>query len=294
MDKLFWEVNKIDKGDATQPWPVPDGSLNSIVTSPPYWSKRNYGYPEQLGQEHTPEEYVARMVGVFRHAWKALRPDGTLWLNLGDTYMGGKGANGASIAHSKHMNAINKKALMGTVFGSIRPNDRPHPTLKAKQLVGIPWRVALALQADGWILRNCIVWAKPNPMPENIKDRCTQSTEFIFLFSKQRKYYFNAEAIMEPAGGDHWLRRNRRDVWTFPPAQLDEAHYASFPEEIPFWCIKASCPWPGLVGDPFMGAGTTAMAAIGLGCKYWGMDGSQEYIDIAEDRIRKKRGPLFT
>jgi len=319
-------MNVIHQHNAINPWPVPEKTLNTIITSPPYWAKRDYGHPDQLGQEGTPEGYVRNIVDVFGHAWNALRNDGTLWLNLGDTYMGGKGKNGASIAYSKHVNAINKKALMTTTPGTIRPNDVPHPTLKAKQLVGIPWRVALALQAEGWILRDCIIWHKPNCMPESVPDRCTNAYEFLFLFAKQPKYYFNAKAIREPAiytnepgydgsgfkdarqysgknSKNSLIRnsrkpvdkeydgmRNKRNVWTIPVANYTGDHFAVFPDEIPYYCIQAGCPPGGIVGDSFMGVGTTAMVARMLGMNYWGMELNPKNIEQANSRIAAKNG----
>jgi len=291
-------VNDFIQHDAAQPWPVEKRCLQTIVTSPPYWALRNYGMDGQIGMEKTPEEYVAKMVQVFRHAREALRNDGTLWLNLGDTYMGGKGANGASLAYQAKggiKDRINSKALIHTNPGEMRPNDRNHPTLKAKQLVGIPWRVALALQADGWILRQDIIWSKPNCQPAPVFDRCVTSHEYLFLFVKQRKYYFDADALREKA---RWVKhvrdepglRNKRSVWTIPPAQLKEAHFASFPEEIPFNCIRAGSRPGDLVGDPFSGAGTVPLVARKLGRDFKALELKQEYIRMSETRLRESLG----
>lgn len=192
------ELNRILLHDALQPWPVEDCSINTIVTSPPYWALRDYGIEGQLGMEDTPEEYIVRMVQVFREAHRVLRDDGTMWINIGDTYFGGKGANGATDWYQRHSNAINKMALLTTQPGEFRPNDRPHPFLKPKDLVGIPWMLAFALRADGWYLRQDIIWHKPNPMPESTNDRCTKAHEYLFLFSKSRKYYFDAFSIATP------------------------------------------------------------------------------------------------
>lgn len=164
---------------------------------------------EQLGMEKTPEEYVRNMVDVFREVKRILKKDGTLWLNLGDTYMGGKGANGASKAYLDNVSVINKKALVATAPGDFRPNDRPHPFIKPKDLVGIPWSVAFALRDDGWYLRQDIVWSKPNCMPESVMDRCTKAHEYIFLLSKNRKYYFDYKAIQQPAKPDSSQRKLR-------------------------------------------------------------------------------------
>lgn len=172
-------------------------SVNCCVTSPPYLGLRDYGHDGQIGLEKTPDEFVAKLVEVFREVRRVLRDDGTLWLNLGDTYWGGKGANATSKALG---NAAERgyKQSRGTVVTSMRPQDAPHPVLKGKDLIGIPWRVAFALQADGWYLRQDIIWHKPNPMPESVRDRCTKAHEYIFLLSKSARYYYDAEAIAEP------------------------------------------------------------------------------------------------
>lgn len=319
--RVLMELNKIYQADSLQPWPVEKSSLHCIITSPPYWALRNYGIAGQLGMEKTPEEYVANMVQVFRHAREALRDDGTLWLNLGDTYIGGKGANGASAAYSRHTDYINKKALVNTAPGEFRPNDRPHPFLKPKDLVGIPWRVALALQADGWYLRQDIVWNKSNAMPEPVTDRCNKSHEYIFLLSKCRKYYFDWKAIREPAVSDHgsgngfqrdarlsfknpdgtnrgnaepWKgvggMRNKRSVWTHGVAHGQETNNAVFPAGLIRDCIKAGCPAGGTVGDPFMGRGTTALAARAEDRNYIGLELNPADIKKAETRLKNKLG----
>lgn len=356
-------LNKIYQGNVLDAWPFLDKSLNCIVTSPPYWGLRDYKVKGQLGMEKTPEEYVEKMVRVFREAWRCLRKDGTFWLNLGDTYMGGKGANGASQAYSQHTDALNQRALIETSPGDFRPNDRPHPTLKAKQLVMIPARVAIALQADGWILRQDIIWHKKNCMPESVTDRCTKSHEHIFMFVKQRKYFYNHLAIQESAiydingdgtkarkarvraenkgvpdeqreragirpaaflnaakfNGKHGTdkqsqiaatiptskgrtyegfnergfnmesgMRNKRDVWSMATAQFPDAHYAVFPEELPYNCISAGCPTGGLVCDPFTGSGTTFLVAQQLGRDFVGLELSQDNIDLSLRRLQKE------
>jgi DNA modification methylase len=322
-------LNRIIQGDAlAELKKLPDGSVNCWVTSPPYWALRNYNnMPGQYGMEGTPEAYVMNMVDVFAEARRVLTDDGTLWLNLGDTYIGGKGANGASVAYSRHANCINKKALVNTAPGEFRPNDRPHPYLKPKDLVGIPWRVAFALQTDGWFLRQDIIWSKPNPMPEPTKDRCVKAHEYIFLLSKSRKYYFDYESIQEPAvytdiagldgtgfkdpvrfNGKHskagMLRnrkqykyldtgkRNKRSVWECPTEPYPGSHYATFPRHLMEDAIKAGCPPGGVVGDMFFGTGTTGDVAHGQGKYFLGIDLDPESIRQAKERLQK-RGGLF-
>lgn len=178
-------------------WAAEGIKAQTCVTSPPYFGLRDYGHEGQIGLEQTPEEYIKAMVEVFRCVWDVLEDDGTLWLNLGDSYWGGKGANGTSKALG-NADERGYKQPRGTVVSSMRAQDAPHPVLKGKDLIGIPWRVAFALQADGWYLRQDIIWHKPNPMPESVQDRCTKAHEYIFLLSKSQKYYFDNEAIAEP------------------------------------------------------------------------------------------------
>ena len=242
-----------------------DESVQCVVTSPPYWGLRDYGVDDQLGLEATPEEFVENMVDVFREVKRVLRNDGTLWLNLGDTYCG----TGHKGEHTdpKHKEGRNgqKIALNNKVAG-----------LKSKDLIGIPWRVALALQADGWYLRSDIIWNKPNPMPEPVKDRPTKSHEYIFLLTKSAKYYYDAEAIKEkgeyPAGTraakasdarssmgfvnsrppEYKIydgTRNKRSVWKITTKPYKEAHFATFPEELPEICIKAGTSKAGCCAD---------------------------------------------
>jgi len=176
---------------------LPDASVNCCVTSPPYWGLRDYGHAGQIGLERTPEEYIVNLVAVFREVRRVLRGDGTLWLNLGDSYWGGKGMNGSSKARAT-ADERGYKQSGGTVQMDKRPQDGTHDVIKPKDLVGIPWRVAFALQADGWWLRSDIVWAKPNPMPESVTDRPTKSHEYLFLMAKSDRYYYDADAIKEP------------------------------------------------------------------------------------------------
>lgn len=240
---------------------MPQGVFHTCVTSPPYWGLRDYGIAGQLGLEQTPEEYVDHMIEVFREVRRTLREDGTLWLNLGDTYT----------QNGRNMSWLNASSKVGNTKWSIqRSIDKISPSLKAKDLVGIPWRLAFALQADGWYLRSDIIWHKPNAMPESITDRPTKSHEYIFLLTKSSRYFYDAEAIKEPAiskrpsgngfkracrrsywnadgtprGNDaQWSdvggKRNCRTVWTITTKPFRDAHFATFPPEIPEICIKA-------------------------------------------------------
>lgn len=200
--------NKIIHGDALEVLRgMPDEFVNCCVTSPPYWGLRDYGVPGQLGLERTPEEYTAKMVEIFREVRRVLRKDGTLWLNLGDCYWGGKGMNGNSKARTTAEERGFKQSG-GTPQGPWRPQDGTHDVLKPKDLVGIPWRIAFALQADGWWLRQDIVWSKDNPMPESVRDRFCKSHEYIFLLSKSERYYFDLDSILEPCeSGPSGLRK---------------------------------------------------------------------------------------
>lgn len=272
-------------------------SVNCCITSPPYYGLRDYGVDGQIGLEDTPAEYIDKLVAVFHEVSRVLRDDGTLWVNIGDTY-------------------------------------------QDKSLIGIPWMLAFALRADGWYLRQDIIWSKPNPMPESVTDRCTKSHEYIFLFSKSAKYYFSAEAIAEPVtqstvdrlgqdvenqigsdripgktngnmkaaapryGGEKYTKdpnafyrtksgnaydfrpmRNKRDVWSVSTQPCKEAHFATFPQKLIEPCVLAGCPKGGTVLDPFMGSGTTAKVAIELQRNYIGFEISEKYIEIANRRL---------
>lgn len=328
-----------------------DNSVDCCVTSPPYYGLRDYGVEGQFGLEKTPEEYVANMVAVFEEVRRVLKPEGTLWLNLGDSYNGypANVKRGGELSgknqHARHF----KESGYGLAVKSLKPKD----------LIGIPWAVAFALRSAGWWLRQDIIWAKKNCMPESVTDRCTKSHEHIFHLTKSARYYYDQEAIMEPAlydvdgtgtaarkarrkdtnkllpdqmkngirrasfkdarlmegknqdkerghsrrhngFNDRWDNmtkeeqctgmRNKRDVWTISPAQFPEAHFATFPEEIPAICIKAGCPIDGLVLDPFMGAGTTALVARKLNRNFIGFELNAEYVRLAEIRLQTELG----
>jgi len=290
---------------------LPEESVNCCVTSPPYWGLRDYGVPGQLGLERTPEEYVAKMVEVFREVRRVLRTDGTLWLNLGDSYAGGADK---TTGRADHGTSCPTTHLAGNSKGAINPGPRTtiqtETGLKPKDLVGIPWRVAFALQADGWYLRSDIIWAKPNPMPESVRDRCTKAHEYIFMLTKSARYWYDAEAVKEVGaekprkkeggagesavdrksrGHDNCMgtdgTRNRRSVWTIATRPYAEAHFATFPPEIPELCIKAGCPKGGKVLDPFFGAGTTGLVAMRLGREFIGIELNQAYCEMAKKRI---------
>lgn len=308
-------------GDAlTELKKLPDGITNCCVTSPPYWGLRDYGIGEQLGLEPTPEEYVSNMVEVFREVHRVLRDDGTLWLNLGDSYAGSTGQTGG-----QGLNTYQK--IGGATDKMLRPSSIEG--LKSKNLIGIPWRVAFALQADGWWLRSDIIWHKPNPMPESVTDRPTKAHEYIFLLSKSQQYYYDHEAIKEPAVGsttgpaasfrrhnsqrNHALcpnntpthrtdredvrydgpLRNKRSVWKVATKPFPEAHFATFPEQLIEPCILAGSPLGGVVLDPFMGSGTTAVVAKKLTRRWIGVELNPEYAEMAQRRIGRTPYSLF-
>jgi len=344
--------------------PIPDESVDCVVTSPPYWGLRDYGLSawkggdencDHLGKPHstqagfnerwtgkgsiidkqgsllepyrskcgkcgarrvdsgigleaTPDEYCANMVAVFQEVWRVLKPTGTVWLNLGDSYAGsGRGPSRWNPAQEMW-------------------SDQTPPTgLKPKDLLGMPWRVAFALQADGWYLRSDIIWSKPNPMPESVQDRPTKAHEYIFLLTKSPKYYYDADAIREPlapasigrlqqtiegqtgttranggmksngnfkAVGDIEQGRNKRSVWEINTQGYPEAHFATYPEKLVEPCIMAGCPLGGVVLDPFVGSGTTMAVAQRLGRRGIGTDLNEEYLALAAKRLRSISMPM--
>jgi DNA modification methylase len=304
---------------------LPDSSVNCCVTSPPYYGLRNYETEGQIGLEETPNEYIEKLVGVFREVKRVLRDDGTLWVVIADSYAGsGKGGSPTDRGYKQSTNA-------GSSLGNAYLKD--HETIercnvtsktfegiKAKDLIGIPWMLAFSLRADGWFLRQDIVWAKPNPMPESVTDRCTKSHEYIFLLSKSPRYYFNSNVIKEPAVNPPALRdraneksnitmpngtarfsqgmreynadgkRNKRDVWTVSTKPYSGAHFAVFPQELILPCILSGCPENGIVLDPFMGSGTTALVAMKNFRNFIGCEINPDYVKIAEQRIADERG----
>jgi len=256
---------------------IPTGSVQTCVTSPPYFGLRDYDAEGQVGLEVTHELYVQRLVDIFREVRRVLREDGTLWLNLGDSYTsGGRSCRAPDSKDSKG----------GRVTGNYRT---PQPIdLKPKDLMMIPARVALALQADGWWLRSDIIWSKGNPMPESVKDRPTRSHEYVYLLTKSQDYYYNADAIREPFVGAHGQDRegrNKRTVWDINPKPYKEAHFATFPPELPEVCIKAGSRVGDLVLDPFAGSGTTLMVAKDLDRDFIGIELNEDYRPLIEGRI---------
>lgn len=258
---------------------IPSQCVQMVCTSPPYYGLRDYGIPGQIGLENTPQAYITKLVDLFREVRRVLRDDGVLWLNLGDSYAG-SGKGGQPTMYSEHWQPI--YALKGTVY----------PGLAAKQLLGIPWRVALALQEDGWYLRSDIIWHKVNCVPESVRDRPTKSHEYIFLFSKQRYYYYDQKAIQEPntqprkrGETETHLEKNRRSVWSIPTQAQPFVHCATMAERLAELCILAGSRPGDLVLDPFMGAGTTALVAQKLGRQYLGIEINPEYIRLANERL---------
>ena len=307
---------------------LPDNSIDCCVTSPPYYALRDYGCDGQIGLEETPEKYIESLCDVFSEVRRVLTPEGTLWLNIGDSYNGNKVGNTEVVKNKKvsESNDFHKK-----LWGGAKPKD----------LIGIPWMLAFALRSQGWYLRQDIIWHKGNPLPESVTDRCTKSHEYIFLLSKSQKYYFDHEAIQEEATSSdkprvfgannqkgtlrndigrvykprtkncqydgqrpnsmHLKReagmsdevypvRNKRDVWTVNTKPCKEAHFATYPFELIKPCILAGCPENGIVLDPFMGSGTTAIVARSLNRNYLGVELNPEYIKIAHKRLEKHLG----
>lgn len=304
-------MNKIEFGDCRETmrrWASEGIKAQTCVTSPPYFGLRDYGHDGQIGMEETPEEYITAMVEVFRCVWNVLDDDGTLWLNIGDSYNAAQtnrtGQNGYDDGRANR----SKRFSVGGVDG-----------LKPKDLIGIPWMLAFALRSDGWYLRQDIIWHKPNPMPESVQDRCTKSHEYIFLLSKSQKYYYDYEAISEQsinygtdkrsdlgkiryegkrtqgesaANGQQSFvtvneTRNKRSVWTVTTKPYEGAHFAVFPQDLIEPCIMAGAPVGGVVLDPFMGSGTTAQVAQNLGRKYLGCELNPEYKPLQDKRLRQ-------
>ena len=299
---------------------LPSESVYTCITSPPYYGLRDYGVDGQIGNEETPRAYIERLVEIFREVRRVLKKDGTLWLNIADSYAGsGKGIWSKPLSErpkSKqvyHVLPGNSDATMPNRFNGIKPKD----------MIGIPWMVAFALRDDGWFLRSDIIWQKPNAMPEPVKDRPTKSYEHIFLLSKSPQYYYDMKAIMEPLcastiernkravsasskyaeglPGQNMQRifkprshtdapsmRNKRDVWTISTNSYKaDGHFAVYPERLIEPCILAGCPVGGIVLDPFFGSGTTGAVAKRLGRDYIGIDLNADYCRMAAERIEK-------
>ncbi len=301
---------------------LPSESVNCCVTSPPYFGLRDYGVDGQIGLEQTPDDYVAKLVAVFREVRRVLRDDGTLWLNLGDSYTSMRRSDrkeSPGVGAKQEMNGFRHKIKWGKGGGTNFWWRIPAfgTELKPKDIMGIPWRVAFALQADGWYLRQDIIWHKPNPMPESVTDRCTKSHEYIFLLSKSQRYYFDSDAIKEPAvggtskGNGRRLAeqaiartggiisggtdkstlgtsadetRNRRSVWTVTTKPYKGAHFATFPPDLIRPCVLAGCPVGGTVLDPFGGSGTTGMVAQQEGRDAILIELNPNYVPLIENR----------
>jgi site-specific DNA-methyltransferase (adenine-specific) len=260
---------------------IPAGSVQTCVTSPPYFGLRDYGVEGQIGVEPTPEEFTAALVDVFREVRRTLKDDGTLWVNLGDTYS--RGDRGSVPPQRGAAASKNEDKKYG--FTSAAGRMGGHPTIKQKDLIGIPWMVAFALRNDGWYLRQDIVWHKPNPMPESITDRCTKAHEYLFLFAKSERYLYDAEAIKERVVGGGDERRNKRSVWSVATTPFKGAHFATFPPALIEPCILAGSRPGDVVLDPFGGAGTTALVASQHGRRSVYIELNPEYVALARARL---------
>ena len=292
-----------------------DNSVNTCVTSPPYYQLRDYGVDGQIGLEETPKEYINKLVNIFREVRRVLRDDGTLWINIADSYSGsnkGRKADG-SICDMKNslISSTNQGQIGGTIFGGNIPEGT-----KPKDMIGIPWMLAFALRDDGWYLRQDIIWHKKSVMPESVTDRCTRAHEYIFLLSKKKDYYFDYRAIQEQSACVYDRRlgkgrleydgkrakskdghtqnsmcgitekRNKRDVWVCNTNHaVKGAHYATYPKELIAPCILAGCPEGGVVLDPFNGSGTTGIVAAEQRKNYIGIELNPEYIEITKNRV---------
>lgn len=288
QNSLFPEVPLIEHVDKEQPLVVDsstlfegdaltvlrrlkDQSVRCVITSPPYWGLRSYGIDDQIGLEPTITQYLNKLVGIFSEIKRILTDDGTLWLNIGDGYTSG----------NRGYRAPDRKNPARAM--SIRP-DTPEG-LKPKDLIGVPWRLAFALQEDGWYLRNDIVWHKPNAMPESVKDRPARSHEYIFMLTKSEQYYYDWQASREPA--EHGGLRNRRSVWAVNTRPFTGAHFATFPTELVRPCILASTKPHDFVLDPFFGSGTVGVASNEAGRQYIGIELNPEYVALAVRRLQQ-------
>jgi DNA modification methylase len=317
-------MNKIEFGDCRETmrrWIAEGVKVQTCVTSPPYFGLRDYGHEGQIGLEQTPEQYITAMVEVFRCVKDVLADDGTLWLNIGDSY--------ASYRDGKATPDTTRGDSNGTLVPKGSARNRMASTfqgsgVKHKDLIGIPWMLAFALRADGWYLRQDIIWHKPSPMPESVRDRCTKAHEYMFLLSKSEKYFFDNEAIKEPStgrsvrnnghkytqayesAGDERMRtkaglakldgkvfeiKNKRSVWTVATRPYKGAHFATFPPALIEPCILAGSRIGDIVLDPFMGSGTTAQVAMQHGRQYLGCELNPTYKDLQEERIQTQIKP---
>ena len=260
-------------GDCRETLSQIDEKVRMCVTSPPYYGLRNYGdESNQIGQEDTPEEYIQNLVNIFRSVRNCLTDDGTLWVNIGDSYYNYRPGKGQALVQQSVSNSKqdlpDKCARRGNKLEG----------LKEKDLIGIPWMLAFALRADGWYLRQDIIWNKSNPMPESVRDRCTKSHEYMFLLSKSQNYYFDVDVIKEPT-------RRKRSVWNVKTKPYKGSHFAVFPPELITPCILASSEENDIILDPFIGSGTTAMVAKELGRYYIGCELHEDYGNLIQERM---------
>jgi DNA modification methylase len=265
---------------------LPEKSVQVVVTSPPYWGLRDYGAEGQIGLEQSPDAYVEELCQVFDEVWRVLKDDGTVWLNLGDSYAS---MRDSKVTPDSLRNGDGTKVAQGAA--NRNPKVLKEAGLKHKDLVGIPWRVAFALQARGWYLRSDIIWSKPNPMPESVRDRPTKSHEHIFLLTKNYKYYYDSEAIKEEAVDG---LKNKRDVWLIQTKPFKGAHFAVYPPELVEPCVLAGSRIGDIVLDPFSGSGTTGVVAINNGRTYIGLELNPDYAQLSVDRIRDSTGVELT
>jgi DNA modification methylase len=319
--------HRIYTGDVRRLLPLlPTESVNCVVTSPPYWGLRDYGMEGQIGQEDTPEEFVEVIVGVMREVRRVLKRNGTLWMNLGDSFITKPHGEGDTFdpkypagraRHHGVRTSANRKSYRRGAEECVPARRKKAPGLKPKDLVGIPWLVAFALQRDGWYLRQDLIWHKTNPLPESVKDRFCRAHEYVFLLSKRETYYFDEDAVKEPCSpktrtvkttptkGDgtgstgeklnawmaanggryHPEMRKKRSVWSMATNAFPEAHFATYPPDLVRNCILAGCPAGGTVLDPFHGAGTTGVVALELGRRYVGIELNPSYVAMSERRI---------
>lgn len=253
----------------------PDGIFQTCVTSPPYWGLRDYGAAGQIGAESDVREYIKDLVGVFRDVKRVLSDDGTLWLNIGDSYTsGGRTWRDADV----------KNKGRGMSYRADTPEG-----LKPKDLIGVPWRLAFALQEDGWYLRTEIIWNKPNCQPESVKDRPTRSHEYVFLLTKSERYYYDYESIKEPAQDAKQKTKNRRTVWNINTEPYPGSHFAVYPKQLVRLCVLAGSKPDDRVLDPFFGSGTTGVVCNELGRQCTGIELNEEYAQLARERIIKAK-----
>ena len=277
------EIFKLDdslivEGDAVHALQrMPSNSVRCVVTSPPYWGLRDYGYDGQIGLEETLPQFINHLVAVFSEVKRVLKPDGTLWLNIGDGFTSG----------NRGYRAPDKKNPARAM--TVRP-DTPEG-LKPKDLIGIPWRLAFALQDDGWYLRSDIVWNKPNAMPESVKDRPTRSHEYLFMLTQSERYYYDSESVKEV--GVNGKSRNRRSVWNIKTQGFPGAHFATFPPALIEPCILASTKPGDYVLDPFFGSGTVGLSCADLERRYVGIELNSEYVSLAAERLSTKENNVI-